>query len=141
MKYHFKIHKEGSGYWAECIEIPGCFTQGDSKEELMENMQDALNTIIYEPENSKELVPLPKEIKCTKNIVEVPVDPKIALGFAIRQQRVKQGLTQKQAAKRVGMENLYSYQRLERKPNITLDLIVKILLVFPGLSLDKVLKQ
>jgi antitoxin HicB len=140
MKYHFKIHKEGRGYWAECIEISGCFTQGDTKDELMENMKDALNTAIYEPENSKELAPFPKEMKPSKNIIEVPVDSKIALGFAIRHQRIKQGLTQKQAAKRIGMENLYSYQRLERKANITIDLIGKLMQVFPDLSLDQVLK-
>ncbi len=28
MKYHFKIHKEGKGFWAECLELEGCITQG-----------------------------------------------------------------------------------------------------------------
>ena len=43
MKYHFKVHKEEKGFWAECIELEGCCTQGDSKEELIENMKDALS--------------------------------------------------------------------------------------------------
>ena len=59
MKYHFKIHKEKDGFWAECLELPGCFTEGDTKEELFANMQDALNTYIEEPEDSKHLAPLP----------------------------------------------------------------------------------
>ena len=60
MKYHFKIHKEGKGFWAECLEIPECVTQGDSKEELFDNMEDAINTYLEEPEDSKFLAPLPK---------------------------------------------------------------------------------
>jgi antitoxin HicB len=42
MKYHFKIHKEGKGFWAECIELSGCFTEADSKEELRKNMHEIL---------------------------------------------------------------------------------------------------
>ena len=30
MKYHFKVHKGGKGYWAECIELVGCITEADS---------------------------------------------------------------------------------------------------------------
>ena len=34
MKYHFKIHKEKGGFWAECLELVGCSTQADTKDEL-----------------------------------------------------------------------------------------------------------
>ena len=38
-----KIHKaEDGGYWAEVPSIPGCMTQGDSIEELFENIRDAI---------------------------------------------------------------------------------------------------
>ena len=140
MKYHFKIHKEGDGFWAQCIEIPGCITQGDTREELYENMQDALNTIIYEPSSSKDLVSLPKKIKKARNIIEVPVDDKIAFGFTLRYHRIKNGLTQKQAAKLIGVDNLYSYQRLEKKSNVTLEIISRLMSAFPELSVDGILK-
>lgn len=140
MRYHFKIHKEGDGFWAQCLEIPGCVTQADSKEELFENMQDAINTCLIEPENSKYLAPLPQQIRRSRSVVEVPVDPKIAFGFTLRYHRIKNGLTQKQAASQLGMENLYSYQRLEKKCNVTLEVITKLLGVFPDLSLDKIFK-
>jgi len=42
--YHFTAYREGNGFWAECIELPGCFTQGESEDELIENMRDALAT-------------------------------------------------------------------------------------------------
>jgi hypothetical protein len=38
------------------------------------------------------------------------------------------------------MENLYSYQRLEKKSNVTIGIIARLLHAFPDLSLDAVLK-
>lgn len=35
MNYNLKIHSEDNRYWAECIELKGCNTQGDSLEELI----------------------------------------------------------------------------------------------------------
>lgn len=43
MRYHFKVHKEKEGFWAECIELPGYVTQADTNEDLGLNMQEALN--------------------------------------------------------------------------------------------------
>lgn len=50
LKYHFKIHKEDEGYWAECIELNGCVTQGDTLEELHHNIREALQVYLQEPE-------------------------------------------------------------------------------------------
>jgi predicted RNase H-like HicB family nuclease len=90
MKYHFKVHKEGDGFWAECLELDGCFTQSDSMEDLKEMMKAALNLYISEPENSTRLANLPDDsIKKAKNIVEVPVDSEIAFSFLARYHRIK----------------------------------------------------
>ncbi|MGA8165375.1 MAG: type II toxin-antitoxin system HicB family antitoxin [Waddliaceae bacterium] len=141
MRYHFKVHKEKGSFWAECLELPGCVTQGDTKEELNANMQEALNLYLEESENFEYLAPLPKtSIKTGRSIVEVPVDPSVAFAFSIRQQRIKQGMTQREAAEQLGMKRIYSYQRLERRCNPTLDLIYKLVLLFPALSLDKILR-
>jgi len=140
MRYHFKIHKEGEGFWAECIEIPGCLTEADSKEELFKNMCEAINLYLEEPADSKYLAPLPQQIELTTSIVEVPVDPEIAFGFSVRYNRIKSGLTQKEAAGRLGMKNIFSYQRLEKRCNATMEMIAKILTVFPKMSLDKVFR-
>ena len=138
MKYHFKIHKEGKGYWAECLELSGCFTEGDSIEELCDNMQEALNLYIEEPLNSKKLAPLPDEsIPVNRNVIEVAVDPSIAFSFMVRYNRIQHGLTQKEAAKKLGFDNIYSYQRLENKNcNPTLKVIYQIKKAFPDFSLD-----
>lgn len=138
MKYHFKIHKEGSGFWAECIELSGCFTEADSMEELRENMEEALNLYLEEPKDSKKLAPLPdNSISPYRNIVEVQVDPSIAFSFMVRYNRIKKGLTQQQAADKLGFDNIYSYQRLENKKcNPTLKLLSQIKKVFPDFSVD-----
>lgn len=36
------IHRaEEGGWWAEVPAIPGCFTQGDTREELLANLKEA----------------------------------------------------------------------------------------------------
>jgi transcriptional regulator with XRE-family HTH domain len=57
----------------------------------------------------------------------------------IRYHRISHGLTQKEVAKKMGMKNLFSYQRLEKRCNATLEMLVKIVNVSPSLSLDLVL--
>ncbi len=139
MKYHFKIHRESGGFWAECLEIPGCMTQGDSKDELFANMQEAINTCLEEPEGGAFLAPLPDDSYTpSRSVVEVRVDPEIALGFMVRRHRIQEGMTQKEAAKNLGMKNIFSYQRLERRCNTTVGMLGKLLVLFPLLSLNKV---
>lgn len=138
MKYHFKIHREGTGFWAQCIELPGCFTQGDSKEELIVNMKEALNAFIEESSDAACLAPLPDASNVSNtNIVEVPLDPEVAFGFMVRYFRVQNGMTQKEAAHHLGMKNIFSYQRLERRCNPTLDVMKKLRSIFPKLSVDR----
>lgn len=43
MKIKVIIHEaEEGGYWAEVPAIPGCVTQGESREELMRNLHEAI---------------------------------------------------------------------------------------------------
>jgi predicted RNase H-like HicB family nuclease len=43
MKIKIVVHEaEEGGLWAEVPAIPGCATQGDSMEELMQNLQQAI---------------------------------------------------------------------------------------------------
>jgi antitoxin HicB len=138
MKYHFKVHKEGKGFWAQCIELGGCVTEADSIAELEKNMQEALNLYMEEPVDSKELAPLPDEsIQNSRSIFEVALDPEIAFSFMVRYCRIKHGLTQREAAKKMGFDTIYSYQRLEaRRCNPSLRIISKIKQIFPEFSID-----
>ena len=54
MKYHFKVHKEkAKGFWAEGIELRGCRSQGDTLDDLEDNLKEALELFLSEPAHSK----------------------------------------------------------------------------------------
>lgn len=140
MKYHFKIRKEKTGYSAQCMEIPGCVTQGDTMKELKDNMQDAIELALYEPFESKEVAPLPfNKVKPNKSILLVSPDPQLALAHMVRYYRLKHNMTQKQIAQKMGFNDIYSYQRLETKNcNPTLKTLLKIKEILPEISFDLV---
>ncbi|GMO49674.1 MAG: hypothetical protein Pg6C_12540 [Treponemataceae bacterium] len=85
MNYHFRLHKEDIGYWAECCELEGCVTQGDTLEEIYAACEEALDVYLYEPDNSERIVPLPdKTLDGRENIIQVA-----RLEDSGRQDRVK----------------------------------------------------
>jgi predicted RNase H-like HicB family nuclease/DNA-binding XRE family transcriptional regulator len=141
MKYHFKIHKEKIGFWAECLELNGCITQADTQEELYKNYEEALNLFLEEPIDSKIIFPLPDtSLDDKKHIMKIRVEPEIALAVLLRNYRLNSKMTQKQVVKILGMKNIYSYQRLEKKSNPTLTIINKIHTIFPEIELNYLLQ-
>ena len=36
------IHEEQDGFWAEVPDLPGCYSQGDTLEELIRNIREAI---------------------------------------------------------------------------------------------------
>ena len=56
------IEKDEDGYYAYCPDLPGCQSQGDSLEEITENIQEAVELYleILSPEEKQKL--LSKEI-------------------------------------------------------------------------------
>lgn len=141
MKYHFKVHEEKDGYWAECIELEGCATQAETREELTLNMAEALNLYLNEPADSKILFPMPASNVRGKNIVEISVEANVAFALLLRQTRLKHNYTQKKVSELLGMKNIYNYQRLEnpKTSNPALSTLVKLKKVLPDLDIEKVL--
>lgn len=141
MKYHFKIHKEGKGFWAECLELKGCRTEANSREELDKNMAEALNVFLSESDDSELIFAPPKDQNLGKNIAAVEVDPSVALAMNIRQARVKMKKTQKQMMVFLGIKTLSNYQRLEdpRKANPELKTLVALTKVIPDLQISKII--
>lgn len=140
MLYHFRIHHDDDGFWAECLELHGCSTQADTKEKLLKNAMEALNLYLEEPEDSSLSFPLPQE-NDAPDVIAVPVDPRIALSILLRKYREDHHYTQKEVAEKLGMKNTYSYQRLERRSNPNLATLRKLKNVFPDLSVDYVLQD
>lgn len=42
MKYKIALYKSDEGYSASCPGLPGCWSQGATEEEAIENIQDAI---------------------------------------------------------------------------------------------------
>jgi antitoxin HicB len=133
-EYHFRVHKEKDGFWAECIELEGLMTQGDSLEELRANMREALNLHLDEPADSTHVFPGPKPALSGKRGIEgVPVDPQVWFAMYLRQLRIKSHKSQREVARALNMKHVWSYQRLEKAKtaNPTLETIHRLSLVLP----------
>ena len=45
--YTLEVHEaEEGGFWGEIIELPGCVSQGETREELRWNIRDALEAVL-----------------------------------------------------------------------------------------------
>ncbi len=54
------LYKGEDGYWiAECPSLPGCISQGKSKEEAIANMKEAIRG--YVAALKEDGIPIPKE--------------------------------------------------------------------------------
>ena len=66
MKIKIVVHEaEEGGYWAEVPAIPGCASQGDTMDELMGNLQEAIEGCLSievatpEPGGTEQMLELP----------------------------------------------------------------------------------
>jgi predicted RNase H-like HicB family nuclease/DNA-binding XRE family transcriptional regulator len=141
MYYHFKVHKEGNGYWAECCELSHCQTETDgpgSREDLRKNCREVLNLYLDEPPASQKIMPMPDPaLDSNHKLMRIEAEPQIAFSQMLRTSRLKAQLTQQQAAQLLNMKIVYSYQRLEKRSNPTLALMTKVKNVFPDIQLQE----
>lgn len=42
MNFDVVVHREENGYWAEVPALKGCFTQGETLDEIRENIKEAI---------------------------------------------------------------------------------------------------
>lgn len=57
MKYHFSCIKDDKGYWGKCLELPGCATEGSTKQEFIANCQEALDLYLDDIDEVIEITP------------------------------------------------------------------------------------
>ena len=140
MKYHFSYKTDDDGIWGNCCEVPELYAQADTLDDCKKNCEEALNLMLEEPVDSQVEFKLPeKKFDEKANTIQVPVYPEVAFGMLLRIYRLKHNMTQKQAAEKLGMKNVYSYQRLEKKSNPTLSMLKKVTEVFPDMQMDMIL--
>ncbi len=65
--YHFSvvIERDKEGYFAFCPELQGCYTQGDSYEEVLENVKDAIRLHVEDRLSSGEAIPQADSVSLT----------------------------------------------------------------------------
>lgn len=58
-RYNFSIliERDEDGYFASCPELQGCYSQGDTYEEALENIKDAIKLHLEDRIFSKEELP------------------------------------------------------------------------------------
>jgi predicted RNase H-like HicB family nuclease len=60
------IHEaEEGGYWAECPALRGCYAQGESLDEVKENIKEAIELVLEEIKNKRLTIPSKKRIYLT----------------------------------------------------------------------------
>jgi predicted RNase H-like HicB family nuclease len=58
MEYTIIMHEaEEGGYWAEVPALPGCYSQGESIEETMENIREAIETHLEALKEDQQEIP------------------------------------------------------------------------------------
>ena len=59
------IEKNGDGYFAFCPELQGCYIQGDTYEEALKNIKDAIRLHLEDRLESGEEIPQPESVSLT----------------------------------------------------------------------------
>jgi len=62
MKYSFSIvvEKDRDGYYAHCPELQGCYAQGETYEEVIRNIRDAIKLHVSDRKKLKERIHQPE---------------------------------------------------------------------------------
>lgn len=63
-RYDFPIiiEQDDDGYFATCPELQGCYSQGDTYEEAISNIKDAINLHLQDRVAEKEEIPASKSV-------------------------------------------------------------------------------
>jgi len=70
-RFSIVIEKDADGYFVFCPELQGCYSQGDTYEEALENIKDAVKLHLEDRINRRER--LPKTESVSLSTVEVAV--------------------------------------------------------------------
>lgn len=70
-KFSVIIEKDKDGYFAFCPELQGCYTQGDTYEEVSENIKDAIHLHLEDRIESGEEIHQSESVSLT--LMEVAV--------------------------------------------------------------------
>lgn len=64
-RFSVVVEKDDYGYVATCNELQGCYTQGETYEEVIENIKDAIALHVEDRVESGEEIPQPHNVSLT----------------------------------------------------------------------------
>ncbi len=70
-RFSVVIEKDNEGYYAFCPELQGCYTQGTTYEEVLENTRDAIRLHVEDRLESGEEIPQAESVSLTSLEVAV----------------------------------------------------------------------
>ncbi len=70
-RFSVVIEKDKEGYFAFAPELQGCYTQGDTYEEALENIREAIHLHVEDRLDNGEEVPQPESVSLTSLEVAV----------------------------------------------------------------------
>lgn len=74
LEYTVTIHRaEEGGFWAEVPALPGCFTQGESLEQALDNVKEAIECHLGALSHEGSNIPQDRDIVIGRVAVSAPV--------------------------------------------------------------------
>ncbi len=70
-KFSVVVEKDSNGYFAFCPDLQGCYTQGDTYEEVLKNIRDAIRLHVEDKLKNGEDIPQSESVSLT--LMEVAV--------------------------------------------------------------------
>jgi len=56
-KFAVVVHAESAGgYWGEVLTLPGCYSQGESVDELLANLREAISGVLEVMQEENQVV-------------------------------------------------------------------------------------
>ncbi len=64
-RFSVVIERDQDGYFAFCPELQGCYSQGDTYEETLDNIRDAIHLHLEDRLDCGEEIPQPESVSLT----------------------------------------------------------------------------
>ena len=71
LRFPVIIEKDHAGYFASCPALQGCYTQGNSYEEALHNIEEAISLHVEDRIENGEQIPIREEISFTTVEVQI----------------------------------------------------------------------
>lgn len=102
MRYPVNIERDGNGYLVTFPDVPEAITDGDTREEALNNALDALITALDFYFEDNRPIPLPSATNDDDDYIVLPLS--ITAKVLLLNEWLKSGITQAELGRRIGVQ-------------------------------------